>query len=61
MISKDPGQAQLKIYERLAQLDEETQQRISLKYYHGTRPWLSKDAQARRRRRKSNPQETQEE
>lgn len=34
------NEAQRQIYERLAQLDEETQERISCKYYHGTRPWL---------------------
>lgn len=43
---------ELMVYERLASLDEETQERISVKYYHGARPWLSckEGAVARRRR-----------
>ena len=53
MIEKGPGQAQMKIYERLAQLDEETQKRISQKYYHGTRPWLKKNGPARKKRGKT--------
>ena len=55
MKAKEPSQTQERIYERLAQLDEETQERISRKYYHGTRPWLPRKegTAARRRRRKA--------
>ncbi len=60
MIERELGQAQRQIYERLAQLDEDTQERISQKYYHGTRPWLKKGEAARRKRRKTEPQERQE-
>ena len=45
-------QTQFKIYSRLAQLDEETQEHISRKYYHGTRPWQMRDKGETRRRRK---------
>ena len=34
----DPSR-ELEVYRRLASLDEATQERISVKYYHGTRPW----------------------
>ena len=60
MIEKELGQAQLKIYERLSQLDEETQERISQKYYHGTRPWLKKSEHVRRKRRKTESSQVQE-
>lgn len=44
---------ELKVYARLASLDEETQERISLKYYHGTRPWqVRKEGEHLKRRRK---------
>lgn len=48
-----------RIYERLASLDEETQRRISEKYYHGTRPWLPRreNAPARRRQKKVRTEE----
>ncbi|MBQ2955206.1 MAG: hypothetical protein IJE08_01965 [Clostridia bacterium] len=55
---KQPGQAQQEIYQRLAQLDEETQERISQKYYHGTRPWLAGGRPARKKRKK--PEQTAE-
>lgn len=61
MIEKEHEQAQLKTYERIAQLDEETQERISQKYYHGTRPWLKKGDQPRRKHRKTNQPDSQEE
>ena len=61
MIEKELGQTQLKIYERLAQLDEETQERISQKYYHGTRPWNKKGTRPRKRRAKNEQNETAEE
>jgi hypothetical protein len=53
MVEKELGQTQRQIYERLAQLDEETQERISQKYYHGTRPWLPDSRTRRKNRRKS--------
>ena len=44
---------EIKVYERLASLDEETQERISVKYYHGARPWQTrKDGEPLRRRRR---------
>lgn len=61
MIEKESAQAQLEIYKRLSQLDEETQQRISQKYYHGTRPWLKATGQPRRKRKKSEYTQMQEE
>ena len=59
---KDAGQAQQQIYERLSRLDEETQERISQKYYHGTRPWLKCSNPFRKRRKKNanDPLTTQE-
>lgn len=53
MKTRDARHAQeLMVYERLASLDEETQERISVKYYHGARPWLPrKEGAATRRRR----------
>lgn len=41
-----------RVYERLASLDEETQRRISEKYYHGTRPWLPRREEKDARRQK---------
>jgi len=61
MIEKEMEQAQLKIYERLSQLDEETQERISQKYYHGTRPWSKKSSHPRKRRARNIQKEFQEE
>lgn len=61
MIEEKPGQTQFKIYERLAQLDEETQERISQKYYHGTRPWNKKGTRPRKRQTKKEMKESQEE
>lgn len=54
---KEPTQTQAQIYERLAALDEETQERISQKYYHGTRPWAKRGDLPRKG---TNQQETQE-
>lgn len=52
-ISKDCSGQETRVYERLASLDEETQQRISEKYYHGTRPWQKRrDGEAQRRGRR---------
>ena len=61
MTEKAAAQTQLQIYERLAQLDEETQERISQKYYHGTRPWNKKGTRPRKRRAKNEQNETAEE
>lgn len=62
MNERDSMQAQRQIYQRLAQLDEETQERISQKYYHGTRPWLkTKESPVRRRRGRGEPAQRQEE
>ena len=53
MTEKAAAQTQLQIYERLSQLDEETQERISQKYYHGARPWNKKgNASAQTTRKK---------
>ena len=41
-----------KVYLRLASLDEATQERISQKYYNGTRPWARKEGEPGRRRRR---------
>ncbi len=49
----EASESQQRIYERLARLDEETQERISRKYYHGTRPWLkAKGGEGARRKRR---------
>ena len=61
MTEKAAAQTQLQIYERLSQLDEETQERISQKYYHGTRPWNKKGTRPRKRRVKNEQNETAEE
>ena len=61
MTEKAAAQTQLQIYERLSQLDEETQERISQKYYHGTRPWTKKGTRPRKRRAKNEQNETAEE
>lgn len=58
--TKGTTQTQAQIYERLAALDEETQERISQKYYHGTRPWAKRGDLPRKRRKAANQQETQE-
>lgn len=52
-IIETTSERELQVYQRLASLDEETQRRISLKYYHGTRPWLPREEGAKRRKRKS--------
>ncbi len=58
MNDKEPRLSQEQIYQRLARLDEETQERISQKYYHGTKPWLKRGESLRRRRRRvEKPQE----
>lgn len=46
------SEQELKVYQRIASLDEETQRRISLKYYRGTRPWLPAANRTQRSRRK---------
>ena len=61
MTKKAAAQTQLQIYERLSQLDEETQERISQKYYHGTRPWNKKRTRPRKRRAKNEQNKTAEE
>lgn len=48
----DRQSQELRVYQRLASLDEETQEHISRKYYHGTRPWQMRDKGETRRRRK---------
>ena len=53
MNTKESSLTQQQVYQRLAQLDEETQERISQKYYHGTRPWLPDSRTRRKNRRKS--------
>ena len=53
MNTKTSAHSQQQIYQRLAQLDEETQKRISLKYYHGARPWLPHSKSARKKRVKA--------
>ncbi len=67
-ITLDPSQRQQlnaertqAIYARLATLDEEMQQRISEKYYHGTRPWqVRKEGEAAPRRRRRASSESNE-
>jgi len=54
-------QTQFKIYSRLAQLDEETQERISQKYYSGARPWLKDSKKPRRKSKKAADTQKQEE
>lgn len=50
---------EVRVYKRLASLDEETQQRISVKYYHGTRPWQPRKENAVPRRRRGRSQTTE--
>ena len=60
MTEKAAAQTQLQIYERLAQLDDGTQESISQKYYHGARPWNKKGTRPRKRRAKKEQKETAE-
>ena len=60
MKTKETCQAQEnKVYERLATLDEETQARISKKYYNGTRPWARKEGETVQRRHRRTGKQTE--
>ena len=51
---------EIRVYERLTSLDEETQERISQKYYRGTRPWQPRMQEAaKKRRRRKSPERTE--
>ena len=48
-----------KVYQRLTSLDEEMQERISVKYYHGTRPWQSRQGGGERGRKRRSGQKAE--